>query len=98
MQVSTKYTISRLSRKAAAGKKDNEGSGWSTEGIDRYNDLYLMVIKDRTLRGATFNQELLLFYKEQCQKRDGMRKKKSSKKRKSVAFDDFNPPEHSQEV
>jgi hypothetical protein len=71
----------------------NLGTGWSHQGIDRYNVLYLQVQEDRFYRGASFNQELLLHYNKQRKCNDGIKTtSKSKKKRKSVAFNDLNPP------
>jgi len=71
----------------------NLGTGWSHQGIDRYNVLYRQVQEDRFYRGASFNKELLLHYKQQRKCNDEVKTKgKSKKKRKSVAFDDLNPP------
>jgi len=72
----------------------NLGTGWSVEGIRRYNDLYFIVRSDRNQRGAFFNQELLLHYNRHKELNNGMTPKGSTgkKKRKIVAFDDLNPP------
>jgi hypothetical protein len=71
------------------------GTGWSHQGIDRYNVLYLQVQEDCFYHGAaSFNQELLLHYNKQRKCNNGMKTtSKSKKKRKSVAFkNNLNPP------
>jgi hypothetical protein len=78
----------------------NLGTGWSHKGIDRYDVLYLQVQEDCFYRGGFFNQELLLHYNKQRKCNNGMKTtSKSKKKRKSVAFDNLNPPpDYSTEV
>jgi hypothetical protein len=71
----------------------NLGTGWSHQGIDRYNVLYVQIQEDCFYRGASFNKELLLHYNQQRKSNDKVTTKgKSKKKRKSVAFDNLNPP------
>jgi hypothetical protein len=40
------------------------GIGWSEEGINKYNDLYAEVEKDRRINGPVFNQALLSVHVE----------------------------------
>jgi hypothetical protein len=103
----TQHTISCMTMKAG-GKENsstkydpaqNLGTGWSHEGIDTYNVLYLQVQEDCFYHGAFFNQELLLHYNKQRKCNNGMKTKGESKKKtKSVAFDNLNPPPDYTEV
>jgi hypothetical protein len=62
----TPYTYSRIKG------KDNGGvSGWSDDGKALYNDLFRRVQQNRTMYGKTFNQELLKFFQQRCNKRRG---------------------------
>ena len=45
----SKYTLSRKQRCTADGVP---GIGWSDEGIEKYNEFYNLVKKDRTLNGV----------------------------------------------
>ena len=95
LEQSPKYTFSRLSRNEAGnigGESKQYGSGWSKEGMDKYNDLYRLVREDRKLRGKTFNEDLLLYYKEKRKHKNKQNASDRNKKRKTVAFDDLNPP------
>jgi hypothetical protein len=62
------YTFSRNK-----GFHDNGGgSGWSSEGIRRYKELYKAVKKDRkTRQTATFNQELLKMFQARRKRESG---------------------------
>ena len=96
----TQYTISCMTLNATDKENgstndpsQNLGTGWSHQGIDKYNLLYRQVQEDCIYRGASFNQELLLHYNKQRKCNNGVKTtSKSKKKRKSVAFDDLNPP------
>ena len=96
---SAKYTISRITRKSREEcgpnsiPKETMGSGWTSRGIQTYNDLYKMVKKDRVQRGSTFNMDLWRFYSDQEKKKEGIKDKRSCKKTKVVAFNDLNPPD-----
>ena len=50
-----------LTRKSVA---EQTGIGWSEAGLERYNELYDLVVEDRVLRGAVFNNELLNVFVE----------------------------------
>ena len=67
-----KYTASsktkRFNQKGDA-TKGNVGIGWSDDGINRYNQLYDLVTKDREERGAVFNNELLNVFVDRRRKR-----------------------------
>lgn len=52
------YTYSRLKGKTTNGG----GSGWSIEGREKYDELFLAVKADRKKHAKTFNPQLLLFY------------------------------------
>jgi hypothetical protein len=85
----TKYTFSRQKGRLTNGG----GSGWSDEGHKRYNLLYRLVQRDRRQSGASFNKELLkVFQARRLRDRKQNVTPSSSKKRKTVAFDDLNPP------
>ncbi len=85
----TKYTYSRQKGKLTNGG----GSGWSDTGHQRYNILYRIVQRDRRLRGAAFNKELLkVFQVRRLRDRKQKGTPLGNKKRKTVAFDDLNPP------
>ena len=75
------------------GPNETMGSGWTSRGIQTYNDLYKMVKKDRVQRGSTFNMDLWRFYSDQEKKKEGIKDKRSCKKTKVVAFNDLNPPD-----
>jgi hypothetical protein len=59
-----KYTFSQISWQ----KQAISGIGWSDKGIAKYNEIYDLVESDRQLRGATFNQELLMVHQRHRQK------------------------------
>ena len=52
----SKYTLSRKQRCTPAGVP---GIGWSDEGIEKYNEFYDLVKKDRASNGGSFNRVLL---------------------------------------
>ncbi len=57
-----KYTASSKTKRfkqRGDATKGNVGIGWSDDGINRYNQLYDLVTKDREERGAVFNNKLL---------------------------------------
>jgi hypothetical protein len=85
----TKYTFSRQK-----GKRNNGGgSGWSDHGHQRYNALYRVVQRDRRQRGLAFNRELLKVFQDRRARERKHAVPPSTKKRKTLAFDDLNPPE-----
>ena len=48
-----------LSRKQRCTPGSVPGIGWSDEGIEKYNEFYDLVKKDRASNGVSFNQVLL---------------------------------------
>jgi hypothetical protein len=52
------YTYSRLKGKQTNGG----GSGWSIEGRQKYDELFMAVKNDRKKNAKQFNPQLLLFY------------------------------------
>ena len=86
----TKYTFSRQK-----GKRNNGGgSGWSDPGHQRYNALYTRLVqRDRRQRGLAFNRELLKVFQDRRARERNHAVTPSTKKRKTLAFDDLNPPE-----
>ena len=52
------YTYSRLKGKQTNGG----GSGWSIEGRQKYDELFMAVKTDRKKHAKEFNPQLLLFY------------------------------------
>jgi hypothetical protein len=69
------YTYSKKTR--AANVDGESGIGWSPAGIEKYNMLYELVIKDREARGVAFNDALLVHYLE-------LRQNKKSKPDRAV--------------
>jgi hypothetical protein len=57
----SKYTLSRKQRCTPDGIP---GIGWSDEGIEKYNEFYDLVTKDRALNGVSFNHTLLSVFTE----------------------------------
>jgi hypothetical protein len=57
----SKYTLSRKQRCTSDGVP---GIGWTDEGIEKYNEFYDLVAKDRASNGASFNRALLSVYTE----------------------------------
>ena len=85
----TKYTFSRQKGRRNHGG----GSGWSDQGHQRYNALYRLVQRDRRLRGTAFNRELLKVFQDRRSRERKHAVPSGTKKRKTLAFDDLNPPE-----
>ena len=57
-----KYTFSRKTKDGGLSDKTNptkHGIGWSEAGLEKYNELYDLVVEDCVSRGAVFNNELL---------------------------------------
>ena len=66
------------------------GIGWSDAGLEKYNDLYDMVLEDRVSRGAVFNNELLnVFLGRRHQRNSKPTPEPELKKRKVVPRDDM---------
>ena len=57
------YTFSRVRRQYDKTTQSESGSGWSCEGLEKFNAIADMDKKDRELRGATFNSELYKVFK-----------------------------------
>jgi hypothetical protein len=57
------YTFSRVRRQYDKTTQSESGSGWSREGLEKFNAIADMVKKDRELCGATFNSELYKVFK-----------------------------------
>jgi hypothetical protein len=57
------YTFSRVRRQYDKTTESEIGSGWSCEGLEKFNAIADMVKKDRELRDATFNSELNKVFK-----------------------------------
>jgi hypothetical protein len=65
------YTFSRVRCQSDKTSESESGSGWSREGLEKFNAIAAMLVKkDRELRGATFNSELYKVFKN-------MRKRKA---------------------
>ena len=88
------YTYSRLT--AEKYKLKNVGSfcgtGWSDEGMKKYNDIFLLVREDRSERGEDMANELLERHREKRKNAVKKKTQSSTRKRKVVAFDDLMPP------
>ena len=57
-----KYTFSRKTKDGGLSDKTNltkHGIGWSEAGLEKYNELYDLVVEDSMSRWAVFNKELL---------------------------------------
>ena len=57
------YTFSRVRRQYVKTTQNESGSGWSREGLEKFNGIADMVNKDLELCGATFNSELYKVFK-----------------------------------
>jgi hypothetical protein len=66
-----KYTTSRMTRCATTptGKKKKLGTGWSHDGLYKYNDFYLAIRNDRVQMGHVFNDVFLTHYQESKESR-----------------------------
>ena len=71
------------------------GTGWSDEGMAKYNEIYQLVCEDRSERGEGMAKELLQRHREK--RKNAVKKpKQSTRKRKIVAFDDLMPSPETQ--
>jgi hypothetical protein len=68
------YTFSIVRRQYDKTTESESGSGWSYEGLEKFNAIADMVKKDRELHGATFNSKLYKVFKN-------MRKRKAKSNR-----------------
>ena len=82
-----KYTYSRISRQQSVA---SGGSGWSNEGIQKYNTLHHLVSNDRGLHGEAFNKELLKVHRAR-RKRSTVKQvdRYQNQSEKSISIDDF---------
>jgi hypothetical protein len=55
--------FSRVQRQSDKTTESESGSGWSREGLKKFNAIADMVKKDRELCGATFNSKLYKVFK-----------------------------------
>ncbi len=83
-----KYTLSRKQRNDANGVA---GIGWTEEGFNKFNELYDLVKADRSLRGGTFNNELLNVFLERQRVVKANPKRPNARKRKTIPRDDMGP-------
>jgi hypothetical protein len=83
------YTYS--GKKRAANVDSESGIGWSTAGVEKYNSLYELVIKDREARGVAFNDTLLVYYLERRQnKKSKPDRSVDAVNRKAILRDDLH--------
>ena len=66
------------------------GSGWSAEGLEKYNEIADLIEQDREKRGMVFNQEFLNYVVSR-RKHPGVKlvEKKIGVRRKPVPYDDL---------
>lgn len=83
-----KYTLSRKQRTDTNGVA---GIGWTEDGYNKFNELYDLVKDDRSLRGGTFNHELLNVFLERQRVVTANPKRPNARKRKTIPRDDMGP-------
>ena len=83
-----KYTYSRISRQQSVA---SGGSGWSNEGIQKYNTLHHLVSNDRGLHGEAFNKELLKVHRARRKRSNAVKQvdRYQYQSEKSISIDDF---------
>ena len=90
-----KYTFSRKTKHGALSNQTSpskQGIGWSDAGLEKYNELYDLVVEDRVSRGAVFNNELLNVFIERRRERNAKPDRApESKRQKVVPKDDMGP-------
>ncbi|KAI2497521.1 hypothetical protein MHU86_16975 [Fragilaria crotonensis] len=89
-----KYTFSRKTKRCSVARKpvaETSGIGWSEAGLERYNELYDLVVEDRVSRGGVFNNELLNVFVERRRDRKSAKQvcEPDAKKRRIVPKDDM---------
>jgi hypothetical protein len=78
-----------LSRKQRLDDTGIAGIGWTTQGVEKYNELYDMVQEDRIFRGVTFNHELRKVFLERHRSRKNNPGRLNTRKRKAIPRDDM---------
>ena len=83
-----KYTYSRISRQQSVA---SGGSGWSNEGIQKYNAMHHLVSNDRGLHGEAFNKELLKVHQARRKRSNAVKQvdRYQYQSEKSISIDDF---------
>jgi hypothetical protein len=84
------YTYSRVRRQYDKYTERESGSGWSREGLEKFNEIANMVKEDRKLRGATFNSELYKVFKNTRKRKVKGDRALDPKKQKPLIYDDMD--------
>jgi hypothetical protein len=87
-----KYTTSRMTRctTTPAGKKKKLGTGWSHDGLYKYNDFYLAIQNDRVQIGHVFNEVFLRHYHESKESRKVTNGRKAGDSKRQDAPQTYN--------
>jgi hypothetical protein len=89
------YTFSRVRRQYDKTTQSESGSGWSREGLEKFNAIADMVKKDRELRGATFNSELYKVFKNTRKRKAKSNRVIDPTKQKPLIYDDMDDDDDS---
>ena len=92
----SKYTLSREQRCTPDGVP---GIGWSDEVIEKYNEFYNLVRKDRDSNGAIFNRALLSVYTERrCIASNKLPRGIALGKQRAIPYDDLDDLDGDEEL
>ena len=90
-----RYTFSRVRRQSDKITESESGSGWSREGLEKFNAIAEMVKQDRELRGATFNSELYKVFKNMRKRKAKSNRGIDPKKQRPLIYDDMDDEDDS---
>ena len=85
-----KYTTSRMRQCASTTNKKKLATGWSHDGLFKYNDFYLAIQKDRAEMGKVFNQVFLHHYFKYKEDKKNTKRKNASDSRRRDAPQTYN--------
>jgi hypothetical protein len=90
-----RYTFSRVRRQSDKTTESESGSGWSREGLEKFNAIAELVKQDRELRGATFNSELYKVFKNMRKRKVKSNRSIDPKKQRPLIYDDMDDEDDS---
>lgn len=87
------YTYSRLRRQHVHDAELASGSGWSHDGLAKFNELAQLVKNDRLLRGKSFNHALYKVFVHRRRKHTKPDRNIETKVQKAEPYDDMDNDE-----
>ena len=81
-----KYTDGGKSRKNG---RSRSSKGWSNDGLNRYNELYQLIKKDRIIHGTEFDMNYLTYARNKQNKKNENKKQKKKRNENQVFYPFF---------